>query len=501
MMAYWTKTGSEPPILLMNRDNAGAAATGEAAARARAVQKSTGGAVKLTDLAGALFRHKDDKKGQQDSARWFFENSSLGKVLTFPDTSNTRFGSHGDAATVLIAYLPLFCELLELIRDKKVDGQWNHLEANVYRGLHDIPTLTELAVLTIYSQTTGRPYMRAVRGPDNPNHLDLGPLHAQVLAHVKRLADNPDIVLDDHASQESGTLDGQPWDLVDAFNAVRKMRPILLHLRGALVEFLNGALVTWKRFAAEFAPGGVIAQLSDAEKQRAWRPATNDVNEGQLGSARVTLRQNPNMSLHQLNAQAMYKTNGTSRYMNLLSNDDRRYVRKAARELGEQGRERERRRRIAQAEKEEAAGRTQARESTDARKGARLDKLKMVVPVLELSALKWAKLTGLAVKDQLDWHREWVEGDEDLKHIPQAQYTRLKPAALVALRAAVIRYNADPNLRKNARKRLAAVGIEFQEGIHTCEEEQEEEDVADIGEERRGPTVRPQCGDGCSDVT
>ena len=81
----------------------------------------------MTDLAGALFRHKDDKKGQQDSFRYFFEEA-VGKVFTFPDTSNTRFGSNGDAASVLITYLPLMRDFLELIRNKKVDGQWNHLD-------------------------------------------------------------------------------------------------------------------------------------------------------------------------------------------------------------------------------------------------------------------------------------------------------------------------------------------------------------------------------------
>jgi hypothetical protein len=55
----------------------------------------------------------------------------------------------------------------------------DHMEQNIYRALQDIPTITELCVLSLYAQSIGHPYLRQVRGPDkeHANILMLGPLH------------------------------------------------------------------------------------------------------------------------------------------------------------------------------------------------------------------------------------------------------------------------------------------------------------------------------------
>ena len=80
LQAFWSKTGVAP-VLLMNRDNDAAASSGDANTRQRAAERSVGGAIKLVELAGAIFRHKDDKKGQHDSWRYFCE-SRLGYAIT-----------------------------------------------------------------------------------------------------------------------------------------------------------------------------------------------------------------------------------------------------------------------------------------------------------------------------------------------------------------------------------------------------------------------------------
>ena len=67
MMAWWSKVGLTGPIKLMNQDNSAAAASDSSTVRNRALNVSGAGGVKLTSLAGAIFNHKDDKKGQQDS--------------------------------------------------------------------------------------------------------------------------------------------------------------------------------------------------------------------------------------------------------------------------------------------------------------------------------------------------------------------------------------------------------------------------------------------------
>ena len=44
-------------------------------------------------------------------------------------------------------------------------------------------------------------------------------------------------------------------------------------------------------------------------------PSTNDINEGALGSFRVLMRQQPQLTLLQFNAQAMFRHNETQIFM------------------------------------------------------------------------------------------------------------------------------------------------------------------------------------------
>ncbi|KAG2126403.1 hypothetical protein BD769DRAFT_1668415 [Suillus cothurnatus] len=64
MQAWWGHNGVDGPVLLMNCDNAAATSGGLFTAQAYAVHVSQGGAAKALALAGSVFRHKDDKKGQ-----------------------------------------------------------------------------------------------------------------------------------------------------------------------------------------------------------------------------------------------------------------------------------------------------------------------------------------------------------------------------------------------------------------------------------------------------
>ncbi|KAG2742424.1 hypothetical protein P692DRAFT_201809737, partial [Suillus brevipes Sb2] len=92
MRAWWIDNSVEGPVLLMNKDNVAASSAGSSTAKQHAIQVSTGGAQKVLELAGAVFRHKDDKKGQQDSLCYYFE-VELGYRIQWPDTSNTRYHS------------------------------------------------------------------------------------------------------------------------------------------------------------------------------------------------------------------------------------------------------------------------------------------------------------------------------------------------------------------------------------------------------------------------
>jgi len=132
---------------------------------------TTRGGVKAASIAGAIFNHKDNKKGQQDVYRFWFEEAGI--PLAFPDTSNIHYGTH----------------------------------------CIELP-----------------------------------------------------------------------------------------HLADVFVAFLKGASATWDRFTSEFVPGGIIDEATDLEKDLAWMPATNDLNEGALGSYRVFMCYKPRTTLHKFNA-------------------------------------------------------------------------------------------------------------------------------------------------------------------------------------------------------
>ncbi|TFK51627.1 hypothetical protein OE88DRAFT_1734680 [Heliocybe sulcata] len=156
MIAWWVQNGVPGPVLLLNKFNAAnlphilSPSSSLTPAEKLAFNSSTCGGVKITTLLGSEFKHKDDKKGQQATYSYWMEEQ-LGHPHSFPDTSNTRFQSHGGVATVLIIHQTLHIKFMEFVRDgKQDDSGFMNLEENIYRGLQDPPTLTELAILAIY---------------------------------------------------------------------------------------------------------------------------------------------------------------------------------------------------------------------------------------------------------------------------------------------------------------------------------------------------------------
>lgn len=439
MQAYWISADAEPPKLLKNKDNDAAARLGGAAARQRANNVSQGGGVKTTSLAGAIFNNKDDKKGQQDTFRWFFERK-LGYIITFPGTSTIRYGSHCEAAGVLILYLPLFIEFLELVRDKKESGTLNHMEKNVYDALQDIPTLTELCVLALYALVISHPYMRQVRQADgtDKNALELAPLHDKAQLKCREIAEKPHLLLAPDASYTHGALDGEVWHRPDIFYAVHKLLPSLPHIEGALSAFFRGAAETWSRFSEEFDPRGAIALLSTDERHRAFMNATNDHNEGALGAYRVGARKAPAMTLAQWNARTMYKRNRTRCWMrSYLTERDRRFLRRAARKLDASKLEQKRRQAQAQADAEAAAKRKVVEASKQRKRDAAKAKVDAVQPIADVSILREVpcKLTVSKIDLQLKWYRA-----QGVDSIPKQKDMKNKAAKVAALIGAVQAY-------------------------------------------------------------
>ncbi|KAJ7059945.1 hypothetical protein C8F01DRAFT_1254048 [Mycena amicta] len=393
MMAHWKEIGAMAPIRLANKDTAKAVQKilqperGDAPMTAEDIKKlediASGGA-KLTALAGAIFNNASDKKGQGDAHQLFMEHKldveGLERVKRFPQTNNTRFGSHGDAAVELITHLDIYRRFVEVIRVRKVTQTHTNIEKNVADGLKDGPTLTELSVLAIYHILIGIPYMRFVRQDEAKalNGVSLGPFHARVREQCELLIEQPELVLDfSPHSYPLASLDGESPD--DTGLKLLSRTKVLYdadglpHLREMFVKFVEGAMATWIRFSSEYAPGGIIDGLSEEMKERVYRPATNDVNEGALGSFVVWARNNPSGAVHTHNGIVMCQRNGTDTFARTFFDDeDHRFVMTTARRLDTEGLEKQRRR----AQKDYDTKMLAAKEQAIAKKAARADAIR-----------------------------------------------------------------------------------------------------------------------------
>lgn len=322
MGSFWAESGETGPALMPNRDNAavlGDRDTDEldTPEQERALQVSGRGAVKVLALLGMCLNNSDTKKGQHNKYTAYFLDK-YGCGIVYPDTCNTRYHCYVDAAAETITHLNGYIEFLCHVRDHKEKGNFNHMEQNIYNGLHDDPTRTEMIALLLYGEAISYPYSLAVRGPgtEKINVLELGPLHEKLATHIQLLIDTPELILAPNANPSKAVFnpDGRVevnWHRPDAVAATRKLVPSMPHVRAVFVAFLKRALITWKRFSAEFVADGVIASSSTAQKDAAWMPSTNDANEGALGVYRIENRVYSVESMHMCNARLMHKRNNT----------------------------------------------------------------------------------------------------------------------------------------------------------------------------------------------
>ncbi|KAJ3765715.1 hypothetical protein FB446DRAFT_794779 [Lentinula raphanica] len=398
MAEYWEENNKVPPMILMNKDNDAAAEIGNAAVKKRAEQVSSRGGVKLTKLMGLLLKNSNSKKGQQDRHCIYFEaREHLGFFTHFPDTSNTRYQSHCDGAAEIIVHLPIYQELLEFIRDEKQSARFNHLEYNIYQALYDIPMLTELAGHTLYGQAITYPYLRVVRSA-NSNHLDLGPIHESLIAHVQKIFDSPELLCGPESSYRTASLDGKPWECPEA-----------------------GALGTWKRFSADVTD----RRLKEGLSAQLYIPGTNDVNESGLSDLRQLKIRAPNASLEYNNAQMMLKRNQTAKYVEdkLMDEADQKVLRGLERAEEARGNGKKRRKMIADAAQQKVAATRVRRAQTQQKKDKRTARLNGCVPLTDVSQMR-SLLDGLhqnprgrfphdiKISDldlQLDWHCDRVQ--------------------------------------------------------------------------------------------
>jgi hypothetical protein len=105
----------------------------------------------------------------------------------------------------------------------------------------------------------------------------------------------------------------------------------LPHLPELVKAFFEGALEKAADFMEEFNDGGEISLLTAAQRERSFRPATNDISEGGLGSYRIFAHRAPQSSVL-FNAQTMNQQNDTEAWqLQHLTPDDDAVLRHQAR--------------------------------------------------------------------------------------------------------------------------------------------------------------------------
>lgn len=64
----------------------------------------------------------------------------------------------------LISKVDFYLSFIDLVKHSKEKPTLTSLESDVEKGLKDIPTLTELAIMTLYREAVSQPYISIVRG-------------------------------------------------------------------------------------------------------------------------------------------------------------------------------------------------------------------------------------------------------------------------------------------------------------------------------------------------
>ena len=476
MVKYWRDNKITGPILMPNKDNRSALADLEDPSEAstpaelRALNTSTSGGVKATSIAGALFNHKDDKKGHQDLHRIYFQPIKNGDWIKFPDTSNIRYQSHCDAAAELITYRIHYIEFLESIRDRKKDHKFNNMELNLYHGLKNWPTCTELAALALYGEQICAPYISHIRASPDLNHLTLGPFHGKLTTHIKKLIAHTDVLSSDPA-EELTFLRGKDYKYSGTVIAIQEAEKDMPHFRGVYKALLTGALESWENFTEEFTTGGDIDLAADSELEDAWMPATNDVNEGALGALRKMLRENPNMSLHLVEAFQKFKRNDTQSFMDFCFQAvDHRWLMREARHIDSLGLSKIRAaNQLAHDRQVEELTREKLKEKArkEAALKARLDAVELIQDAEAIN-----KLTNKLLDEQLAVHRRMDPA------VPKVGQVKVKSLKITALVEAVARYR----IRLESRESNGAMDLESHEedsdtGLQYDDEDEDEEEL------------------------
>ena len=482
MADMWFKFKKTPPKILANKDNAAVLANRDrssgssepTAAEKRAEEVSKRGGVHATNLGGMIFRHKDMKKGQQDTYLWYMEQH-IGHRVPFPDVSNTRYGSHGEAAATILAYRKHFLSFMEAIRDAKDKPGETNIEKNFMAAIKDIPTLTELCVLALYNIAVSRPFMQHVRKHDNI--LTLREFFEKKALFLQSIIDAPSLWTGDQISHETGCLDGWEWEewSLTVINAIKTLKGQLTDFDNAVMAFVQGARETFvERFSDEFKVGSGIDKLTERELATLYFSSTNDANEGGLGSWRRGQARRPAETLLKFNASFMATRNETESFIShkLTEEEDHIYLMRTARERDASGHQKALKIAQIQADEQKITQNRQKEAEREERCENKATALmetvkKLVLTTVEIDSLKNDKLNlQLDCHREIEKHRLAVDSGKDSAEntVLLKSHMKTKPNRVCELKKAVARFLARGETRETAEQVLSGMDTNMQTG-------------------------------------
>ncbi|KAE9391044.1 hypothetical protein BT96DRAFT_1062335 [Gymnopus androsaceus JB14] len=414
------------------------------------------GGVKLCELAGALFRHKDGETGIRKSIVCLWKlgnmNSTIFRRRTFPDVSNTRYQSHSYAVAELLVFRDDYQELVEEICDGKTKQGPNHLEGNVLKGLQDPDTLAELGAMALEGVTVSWPYMGLIRSPPegqkfvNALSPEMVKLHRnKIIPFCENFALHPEKVLDPSTPLNELTLDGEPLIDETIIPTLCMLAPQLPNLNLMISAMFRGTANGWRLFTTEYTndpdDSRCIASLSPELLALLGQiPMTNDSNEGILGSLRKYIKFNPSSDAHTFSSLTRSKRNNLEAFISKLCQpDDQSYVMHLARELDESGEVRRFRDQYLKLQKERAELSRKRVEDIARKRADELKRLNDIGVITDCALIKGMKLPQL--KDQFRQHKH-VRRDPELANVTQSSLKN-KQAWLDAILAAVERMGPD----------------------------------------------------------
>ena len=251
MITWWNDNESknvDPPVLLANHDNDPVVQEQVAAlaqvdiptpAQEWAFHKSTHGAVKAAEIAGAIFSiTKMTKKATMMS---FIIGG--GNMLGF----HSHFLIHpiiSSNLTVMLQQLSFFMQMnSKSLHVNKQNSTLNHMESNLWKALHCTSTTTDLLCLQFMQKPFHIHIWKQFVLPVTKIRICLTMALFTHMSMIicKKFIEKPDILIgkdiDPSKSFKTATLNGEQWQNIEVVNKILKLIPTLPHFHNLLILF------------------------------------------------------------------------------------------------------------------------------------------------------------------------------------------------------------------------------------------------------------------------